>query len=777
MKAKDLFADGGDLVHKLRSESDIIRHIQTREGETANYSLFLGAGASINSGIRTAHQLIKEWLFELFERFNHTLPKDTYEAIEYFKKEHSNWYNSINPYSSLFEKKYDLPSQRRRFIEKEVDQRVPSIGYAYLVSLVDKHFFSTIFTTNFDDLVNEAFYQFSNNRPIYCAHDSSIHSISITSKRPKILKLHGDYLFDDIKSTLKETESLEQNTKEKLIEFCKEFGLIVIGYSGNDRSVMDVLEFLTKQDNYLKNGIYWCFREEDHISRVLRNLLWKDKVYPVLIDGFDEFLARAYNDLIGGGLDIESNIKQSKLQKTINNITKDKYNLSKNNFIKEEIELIKNSNRKNDISNFINDISKDNDSDLPLSDLRNLLEIEDLINKKNFQGAYDLCEAYYQNSQKNNSKSKYASKMVSISLYLNNNQLSLNWSDRLIELDRHNVVYNLKKANSIFDLRKRYEYIHGLIDAFSYRYEIYNETAKTGYMLFKNDPVYSAVNLNDLLLLLEKSLKLHPSLSNIAWNYKLDILEYKCEKVKDKTEYEKRIKNHIKNAVNINPKDFNALNLRVSQGIAKKNFQNSKDLIKEIYQLKSKCSKLKRNSLNELINEIMVSLPDFPNNNGYKSLSKDFYEIHLKDIDINENSGLLISKGLYFINIQQNLKMAEKYFLKVISTPKPFTAFDELIKVSMALGKNNFEKIDKLLEDEKYKITPQFYSKCKSEICMQLKDYSKSKKFIKKAYDMGLSIVSYLTELSYIYLRAKEYEKVLEMYSLHNDVINQLDNV
>jgi hypothetical protein len=61
---------------------------------------------------------------------------------------------------------------------------------------------------------NEAFYQFSRERPTLCAHDSSIKGVSVNSSRPKIIKVHGDYLFDSIKSTLNETESLEINTRE-----------------------------------------------------------------------------------------------------------------------------------------------------------------------------------------------------------------------------------------------------------------------------------------------------------------------------------------------------------------------------------------------------------------------------------------------------------------------------------------------------------------------------------------------------------------------------------
>jgi len=35
MKAKELFKENGELFHKLRTESDIIRHIKTREDTTA----------------------------------------------------------------------------------------------------------------------------------------------------------------------------------------------------------------------------------------------------------------------------------------------------------------------------------------------------------------------------------------------------------------------------------------------------------------------------------------------------------------------------------------------------------------------------------------------------------------------------------------------------------------------------------------------------------------------------------------------------------------------
>jgi len=144
-------------------------------------------------------------------------------------------------------------------------------------------------------LINEAFFLYSKQRPIVCAHDSTINSVTVTSKRPKIIKLHGDYLFDDIKTTERETESLGHNMKEKFIEFAKDYGIIFLGYSGGDRSIIDVLTMLLKNEDYYKHGIYWCLRKGSDIPEELRRLIWKDRVYFIEIDGFDELFAELYS--------------------------------------------------------------------------------------------------------------------------------------------------------------------------------------------------------------------------------------------------------------------------------------------------------------------------------------------------------------------------------------------------------------------------------------------------------------------------------------------------
>lgn len=282
------------LPQKKRSISDLSRFLKNRAQENPNYCFLLGAGASVTSGIRSAGELVTSWRKEIFMQLNSQSDgheSDSASMQKWLTANHSNWYDVENEYASLFERKYDLPSQRRMFVEQEVEGAIPSIGYAYLTNLVKANFTNTIFTTNFDDLLNEAFFRFTDIRPYVCAHDSSVKGITITSKRPKIIKLHGDYLFDDIKCTNESTSTLEANMSEKLRQFLREFGLIVSGYAGCDKSIMDTLNSLITDESFLRHGVYWCLRPEDEINKPLLTFLKKEKVYFCLTDGFDELFA------------------------------------------------------------------------------------------------------------------------------------------------------------------------------------------------------------------------------------------------------------------------------------------------------------------------------------------------------------------------------------------------------------------------------------------------------------------------------------------------------
>jgi hypothetical protein len=277
---------------KRKPQSHLINILKSTADHHPNFVVLLGAGSSKTSGVKLAGELISDWRISHYKMYH-----ENGETKEQYLSKHF-WYNSPEEYSILFEELYDQPSQRREFIESCIIDAFPSWGYIYLVNLLRNRVFNTVFTTNFDDLLNESCYQFSNEvRPIVCSHDSSISTIRITSNRPKIIKLHGDFLFDNIKNTVRELETLEQNTQDKFKQYASEFGFIVIGYSGNDRSIMDTFNTLLRFDQYFPHGIYWCIRKDVKLSKNVELLSRFPKFHIIEIDGFDEFFAELNNEL------------------------------------------------------------------------------------------------------------------------------------------------------------------------------------------------------------------------------------------------------------------------------------------------------------------------------------------------------------------------------------------------------------------------------------------------------------------------------------------------
>jgi len=303
-----------------KPQQHLINILRSTSQHHPNFTLFLGAGASVTSGIRHAGALIAEWR-EIYSEMH-----GEEELLNKY------WYEKVNEYSELFESLYDQPSQRRELIETYIDEGVPSWGYIYLVNLLSENCFNTVFTTNFDDLLNEACYSYSKNlRPIVSAHDSSITSVRLTSPRPKIIKLHGDFLFDNIKNTVRELESLEDNMRSKFKQFASEFGMIVVGYAGNDRSIMDTLNTLLHTDTSFPHGIYWCVLKGAEISSEVENLSRFPRFHIVEIDGFDHFFAELHDSL---GLQLQEEVSNpyaslaSKLDNFVEKLNDDSYSSS-----------------------------------------------------------------------------------------------------------------------------------------------------------------------------------------------------------------------------------------------------------------------------------------------------------------------------------------------------------------------------------------------------------------------------------------------------------------
>jgi hypothetical protein len=515
------------LNGKRRTYEDLSRFVGARAGGMANYSLLLGAGCSVSSNVRSASALVEQWRREIFQRL---FPSDSYTAdaaIEYLTKNHAVWYNPQREYSSLFEKNFDLPRQRRMFVEQEVAGKIPNLGYAYLVRIIEEGFVNTVFTTNFDDLVNEAFFQFSSIRPIVCAHDSSVGSITVTSKRPKVVKLHGDYLFDDIKATVRETESLEDNTRRKFAEFCRDFGLVVVGYGGYDRSIMDVLQYLLRSDEYFKHGIYWCIRRNEQPSDELLKLLWRDRVYFVEIDGFDELMASLYNDLIGDSLPIDTGVVTDKPKTIISGFCENHYLAdSSSAIIKRDLERLRKQSEREELFSLLRDArdeaSQSDDAPVDSMSERELVVVLE-IKQKIAGGEFDV--ARLRISEELSKKPSKELRDDLSELRINVEELAgdlgaaLAAVDALIVEDPNETANYIRKTYLTIDHDERLKILGAAESLDPENYRVYSRRADCLVDAYHAGIVLDRASIVDEIQSnFEQSWKYEPSIKNPSWN-------------------------------------------------------------------------------------------------------------------------------------------------------------------------------------------------------------------------------------------------------------------
>lgn len=283
---------------------------------------FLGAGASIASGIPTGSDLIWEFKRTLYcsecgistaKYKDLALPSTRRILQEYFdRKEDSPKQNSPEEYSFYFEHCYSDPLARKRFIESIVSDKEPSIGYLCLAEIMMQGKVKNIWTTNFDPLLENALHRLHPTNNILVCSEVKRDSIHLLNPQyPVIGKLHGDYRYDWLRNTESELQQLEETLKAYVTSQLSDKQLVIIGYSGNDESIMSFLENCIENPSLLSKGLFWAIRKGSQVNPRVNNLLERAKANGktsdiIEINGFDQMMFSIYqiqnyhNEVIDG---------------------------------------------------------------------------------------------------------------------------------------------------------------------------------------------------------------------------------------------------------------------------------------------------------------------------------------------------------------------------------------------------------------------------------------------------------------------------------------------
>jgi len=228
---------------------------------------------------------------------------ETYKEKIFYDNLYGNW---LKIYS-------ENPKDRQKLIELIIENKEPSGAYAVLAYLIEgKNRFKNLFTTNFDDLINDALRNYLNTKAKVFSHNEIAKYIDVFGNRPNIIKLHGDFLFETIKNTSDETCSLGGEYEEKLFGALSQFDLVVIGYNGADNSIMNAL-YNIKREQLKKGGhnfgLYWCGTDEEKLNWKVANLInTTSNSYFIKIDSFESVITKLWYSF--GGDKIQDTVKE-----------------------------------------------------------------------------------------------------------------------------------------------------------------------------------------------------------------------------------------------------------------------------------------------------------------------------------------------------------------------------------------------------------------------------------------------------------------------------------
>ena len=254
----------------------------------------LGAGCSIMSGCMPANKLILEFKKRIYcakhdiSYDESTLFNDE-NLIKLLNQEQPP--KGTNPYSYFFNQCFASAHERNLFIKEKFENINPSYGYLCFANYLINNQIKYVLTTNFDKLCEKAIRKIDEN------YDYSVTSDSLSPNvdtKFNLVKLHGDYIYDDTKNTEEELQHLSPKIISQ-IQNIKTSTIVVIGYSGQDLSVMGCLkEYLSKNSN---TKLIWCVINKEEVGNpaVDELLSLNGNSRYCLISGFDNLFIRLYH--------------------------------------------------------------------------------------------------------------------------------------------------------------------------------------------------------------------------------------------------------------------------------------------------------------------------------------------------------------------------------------------------------------------------------------------------------------------------------------------------
>lgn len=295
-----------------------------------NFAWFLGAGASRSSGLPTASDII--WDLKL----RHYCREENQDISQQDIQNHavrariqafmdSRGFPPLwadDEYTVYFEKIFgDDKERQRRYINAILseDKVTLTVGNRVLGALVASGLCRILFTTNFDSIVEKAVAEVSGQSlAAYHLEGSHVANKALNNEEfPIYSKLHGDFRYDTLKNLSSDLAVQNAALSECLINAGNRFGFVVVGYSGRDKSIMELLEKVLEFNNPFPHGLYWLGIKGIKVPPVVTGLLEKAKAKGinadyVEIETFDAVMLRLWRNTDNKQRELDSQVRRTR---------------------------------------------------------------------------------------------------------------------------------------------------------------------------------------------------------------------------------------------------------------------------------------------------------------------------------------------------------------------------------------------------------------------------------------------------------------------------------
>lgn len=228
---------------------------------------------------------------------------------------------SSEEYSGYFDKIFGTDKERQRnYIQAVLSENKVklTVGNRVVAAMLVAGYMRALFTTNFDSVVERAFAEVS-GRSLAAYHlegpTAALQALN-NEDYPLYVKLHGDFRYDSIKNLTADLQQQDQQLALCMKAAAARFGLIVVGYSGRDESIMALLRDALEQPNAFASGLFWTDIKGARILPAVSDLIAEAQAKRIRagivdIETFDTLMLRLWRNIENKPAELDGKVRRS----------------------------------------------------------------------------------------------------------------------------------------------------------------------------------------------------------------------------------------------------------------------------------------------------------------------------------------------------------------------------------------------------------------------------------------------------------------------------------